>query len=170
MKETDESIQEKQNYLRTEIKNKDYNVENFSEFMRNVKENWDDLNNWSFEELQKVVEDFKKQEDNNKKNQLEVGIENIRNSYHLPKEEEKILSNVPEYSYNLNKNNPYENILDNKEVVKNDNDNFGFELIGEEHIPSKIESVFDVKDIITCKKQTENSLSKLDEINIDIYE
>lgn len=170
MKETDENIQEKQNYLRTEIKNKDYNVENFSEFMRNVKENWDDLNNWSFEELQKVVEDFKKQEDNNKKNQLEVGIENIRNSYHLPKEEEKILSNVPEYSYNLNKNNPYENILDNKEVVKNDNDNFGFELIGEEHIPSKIESVFDVKDIITCKKQTENSLSKLDEINIDIYE
>ena len=45
----------KQEYLTTEIQKRGYNVQNFIEFMNSKRENGTDIDNWTFDELQKVT-------------------------------------------------------------------------------------------------------------------
>lgn len=85
--EIDTNLEEKQKYLREEIIDKKYDVEEFSEFMNQYKENGLDLKNWTFSELKEAVKIFIKgrkepnKEDEQKK--IEKGIKNIRKSYNL---------------------------------------------------------------------------------------
>ena len=57
-----ESLEQKQQYLRSEIIDQGFNPTDFSNFMGNIRgENGLDLDTWSFEDLQTVVEQFKSQ-------------------------------------------------------------------------------------------------------------
>ena len=66
----------KQELLKEEIIANNYDGQKFLEYCINLKENGDDMNNWTYEELKLVVENFKadsnlkeekKKEKNNKK-------------------------------------------------------------------------------------------------------
>ena len=57
-----ENIEEKQLFLRNEIIAQGYNPEAFSNYMGSLRgENALDLETWSFQDLQRVVNDFKSQ-------------------------------------------------------------------------------------------------------------
>ena len=80
MEETND-LEQKQQYLREEILDKSYNVEDFSDYMTKYKENGLDLKNWEFIELKEVVKEFKKKVKEDEANIIEKGVENIRQSY-----------------------------------------------------------------------------------------
>ena len=68
-----ESIEEKQLFLRNEIIDQGYNPEVFSNYMGSLRgENGLDLETWSFEDLQRVVNDFKSQMAQHQQNQAEI--------------------------------------------------------------------------------------------------
>ena len=58
--EADEVIQAKQNLLQSEIIDKNYDKTAFINFCLSKKENGDDLNNWTLEELTEIVTEFVK--------------------------------------------------------------------------------------------------------------
>ena len=58
MEENMEEIQAKQTLLQTEIIDKNYDKTAFINFCLSKKENGDDLNNWSLEELKQIVTEF----------------------------------------------------------------------------------------------------------------
>ncbi len=95
----EENIQDqlslKQELLKNEIIAKNYDGQKFLEYCINLKENGDDMNNWTYEELKLVVENFKAdydlkkekskeqinkeitQENNNKKNDDDIETEKL---------------------------------------------------------------------------------------------
>jgi hypothetical protein len=71
------NIEYKQNYLRTEIIEQQYDPEEFSKFLSEEKEDIGlDLNNWTFEELKNVVSKFKTMKENLKMNDFNQKDEN----------------------------------------------------------------------------------------------
>ena len=81
MSEEDLSIEEKQNYLRENILEKNYDTNSFIEFLKEKKEDGDDIQNWSFPDLKQVVKEFISLQDNNNTNnnnddQINNNIEN----------------------------------------------------------------------------------------------
>ena len=58
MEGTDQEIQAKQKLLQTEIIEKNLDKGSFINFCLSKKENGDDLNNWTFAELQEIVKEF----------------------------------------------------------------------------------------------------------------
>ena len=98
MKENNSDLEEKQNYLIQEIKDKNYDTEKFSEYIDNLKENGTDLNNWTLDELKKVVLTFKNKVNSNQLNNeenIEKEVENVRNSFVLigAEKNKKLLNN-----------------------------------------------------------------------------
>lgn len=189
MKEQNDEIQEKQNYLINEIMNQNYNTEKFSDYIASLKENGTDLNNWTLEELKQIVLSFKNQENSgevsNEEN-LEKEVANIRNSYILSnqnKENNKnqnFLNNIP---FN-NKNNPYDNIFNEKDNEKfmnaenimsdlskeenNKKENNISSEIGDFEIIDPSDFIDSSKDKIICIKQEENSLSNYNNLTVSI--
>ena len=66
----EENLEQKKQYLTTEIINKNYNVNDFINYCQKKKENGDDLINWTLEELKQCVSDF--QVEQQKKNNSET--------------------------------------------------------------------------------------------------
>ena len=58
MEENTEEIQAKQTLLQTEIIDKNYDKTAFINFCLSKKENGDDLNNWTLDELKEIVSEF----------------------------------------------------------------------------------------------------------------
>ena len=58
MEENMEEIQAKQTLLQTEIIDKNYDKTAFINFCLSKKENGDDLNNWTLDELRQIVSEF----------------------------------------------------------------------------------------------------------------
>jgi hypothetical protein len=120
-------MEQKQKYLREEILEKSYDIDEFTDFMSNYKENGTDIQNWEFIELKKAVKSFKNQVNENK---IEKGVEKIRESYKFS-EEQKNIKNSDEFidiqliniNNNINNDNCVNNILNdylkNKENEKN---------------------------------------------------
>ena len=178
MKENNSEIEEKQNYLIQEIKDKNYDTEKFSEYIDNLKENGTDLNNWTLDELKKVVSTFKNKVNSNQLNNeenIEKEVENVRNSFVLVgAEQNKKLNN----KFN---ENPYDKIFNDKEsdfknvknvmsdLSKEDNSNknkiAGFE---DYEIIDSSEFIDSSTDKLVCIKQKENSLSKLDNLFVEV--
>ena len=106
MSEEDISIEEKQNYLRENILEKNYDTNSFIEFLKEKKEGGDDIQNWSFPDLKQVVREFISLQDNNNTNnnnddQINNNIENenenaekIENVEKTEEKEEKIEEKV----------------------------------------------------------------------------
>lgn len=132
----EEEIEIKQNYLRTEIIDKGYDPELFSEFMSKVKgEEEIELESWTQKEIEEVVQRFQKlqsekkeekqikktnffAEDNSQTNQNNE-IENTNNTIETNNnQEEKVTSNLyEESSKNINSvipNNSSSNITEFK--------------------------------------------------------
>ena len=72
----------KQELLKREIIDKNFDKERFLDYCMSVKENGDDLHNWTFEELNQVILDFVKKiyeeknvNENNQKKPEEIKIE-----------------------------------------------------------------------------------------------
>ena len=68
MEENMEEIQAKQTLLQTEIIEKNYDKTAFINFCLSKKENGDDLNNWSLDELKQIVEEFVSTQNNEGQN------------------------------------------------------------------------------------------------------
>ena len=181
MKENNNDIEEKQKYLVEEIMNKNYDAEKFSEYISNLKENGTDLNNWTFDELKDVVSSFKNQVNSNQLNNeenIEKGVENVRNSFILVgKEQNMNLNNT----FNNIKENPYDKIFNDKETdfknVKNtmsdlsdDEKSKKIKLPGFEdyEIMDSSDFIDSSTDKLMCIKQKENSLSKYSNLYVDI--
>ena len=58
MTDEDKEIKSKQELLQKEILDKNYDQQTFINFCLSKKENGDDLNSWSLEELTIIVEEF----------------------------------------------------------------------------------------------------------------
>ena len=58
MEGQDEELHLKQSYLKSEIIDKNIDQEKFLDYCMKIKENGDDINNWTFDELKKCVADF----------------------------------------------------------------------------------------------------------------
>ena len=169
--------EEKQNYLIQEIKDKNYDTEKFSEYIDNLKENGTDLNNWTLDELKKVVSTFKNKVNSNQLNNeenIEKEVENVRNSFVLVgAEQNKKLNN------NFNEN-PYDKIFNDKENDFKNVKNTLSDLTNEDKNKIKIEGFEDYEiidssefidsssDKLICIKQKENSLSKLDNLHVEV--
>ena len=78
----------KQELLKSEILAKNYDGNKFLQFCLNIKENGDDMNNWTYEELKKCVDDFiESQKPKPKENQPE-------NNKNIEKKEEEKKNNT----------------------------------------------------------------------------
>lgn len=178
MEDQSKEIEEKQQFLKGEILNQGYNAEKFSEYISNLKENGTDLNNWTLEELQNIVVSFKNQENSGEINSEEIiekEVENVKNSFILSKSD---VNN----SVNNNHNNPYDKIFDEKEEIFKGVENIMSDLnkeedkkknqlwseMGDFEIIDASEFVDSSKDIIKCEKSKENSLTKYDNLTVNI--
>ena len=63
-----DDLKQKKQYLTEEIINKGYNPNDFINLCQSKKENGDDLENWTFEELRQCVEEFQNQHQKNNEN------------------------------------------------------------------------------------------------------
>ena len=81
MTDEDKEIKSKQELLQKEILDKNYDQQTFINFCLSKKENGDDLNSWSLEELTIIVEEFistqKKNENNKEVEANEVGKDTV---------------------------------------------------------------------------------------------
>ena len=82
----EEEIKRKQEFLRKEILDKDYDQSAFVEFCVSIKEKGDDLVSWTFEELESIVSQF---QDKNRKNKPCLEDVNIDNMGNIEKIEER---------------------------------------------------------------------------------
>ena len=104
-------LEQKQQYLRDEILDKSYDIDEFSEFMSKYKENGTDLKNWEFSELKEVVKNFKNRAKEDESQKIERGVENIRQSFRFDNTEN-------------DKENSEENLdIDLKTINNNENNN-----------------------------------------------
>ena len=78
--EGDEEIQAKQTLLQTEIIEKNYDKTAFINFCLSKKENGDDLNNWTLDELTQIVHEFVSTQNQTTKGQTELKIEETHQS------------------------------------------------------------------------------------------
>lgn len=79
MEENMEEIQAKQTLLQTEIIEKNYDKTAFINFCLSKKENGDDLNNWSLDELKQIVEEFvnTQNESQNAQNEPQIQVQEL---------------------------------------------------------------------------------------------
>jgi hypothetical protein len=145
----------KQELLKSEIVAKNYDGNKFLQFCLNKKENGDDMNNWTYDELKQCVDDFiesQKQKDKNKENQND---ENNKEKEEEKKENKIIQEEKVDIEHN-------EYIVIKHEEEKKDND-FCLNKIHE--IPTKLleKSILSNKEIkVTIKnpKTNEKRLSQ----------
>ena len=101
-----DQLQLKQNLLQTEILEKNYDQMEFLNFCTSQKENGDDLNNWSFDELKTCVTNFqenmKKKESETKKSSLNFFLSNAKQNVQPQIQPQQINQNI--YT-----NQPYQN-------------------------------------------------------------
>ena len=88
MAEEDPSTEEKQNFLRENILEKNYDTNSFIAFLREKKEGGDDIQNWSLHDLQVVVNEFIILQDNNNNNNQINDNEQMNNNNEIENQKE----------------------------------------------------------------------------------
>ena len=142
MSDNDENIQDqlylKQELLKAEIIAKEYDGQKFLEYCINLKENGDDMNNWTYDELKSVVENFisdcnKESEKKEKQKNKETKEENKKEKEKEKKKKEINEENIDtekldetkpkkEEKKNINKNSQKQEEI-SKQNIKESNDN-----------------------------------------------
>ena len=128
--ESEENFRQKQSLLQKEIIDKNYDKTSFINYCLSKKENGDDLNNWTLEELTEVVKEFaKNQKDNqpqeNNQKEEEINQENVEKIEKFNAEEhknfkEKVITCRKLEKTQLNNNENRKKIIENKsgEILK----------------------------------------------------
>ena len=151
--EIQSNINQKQQYLRDEIMNKNYDIDEFSEFMSQYKENGLDLINWTFDELKDAVYKFKNKNKIKSREEeeqiIEKGVENVRQSY---------IFNQIEYP-NLDIDNKDENSINNNNI----NINYDYNMINYNNLQNTNSIIFNGKKEINKKElNKEEKLPNID--------
>lgn len=136
MSEQNENIQDqlhlKQELLKAEIIAKNYEGQKFLEYCINLKENGDDMNNWTYEELKSVVENFKadydskkeqnKEQNNKAENKEKIDNDNIETEQlddnNIKKDEENPKKDSEAKEENNNTNNETNSDKKNKDLFE----------------------------------------------------
>ena len=132
-----EDLEQKHQYLLSEIINKNYDSNNFINYCLKKKENGDDLSNWTLEELKQCVSEFQlDQENKNISNQNKSSMKNF------------LFSNNNSKLNNLN--NPTPNYLQSiNENIQNSNFGSQNDFYSQNENTSNIQPVY--KKDIECK-------------------
>ena len=118
----------KQNLLQTEILEKQYDQNDFLNYCTSQKENGDDLNNWTYEQLKECVTNFqesvKKKESESKKSSLNFFLSTAKQN--IPQSQPQInnINNIPNQIQNQNiyyNNQPYQNYPPYQQQMQNQN-------------------------------------------------
>ena len=145
-----EDIETKQDYLRSQILDKGYNAEKFSEYLTEIAgDKGLDLENWTLEELSQVVYTF---QSNNEIENPEQVQENVK----IPKEEQ-------EKNENMNINKEIKEIKKEKGDISDD-----FEIISKDEAMKQSNKKEENLDIIVCKKQERNTFTELPDLKVTI--
>ena len=146
-----EDIETKQEYLRSQILEKGYNAEKFSEYMNEMSNGKGlDLDKWTLDELSQIVFDF---QSNNE-------VENNEN----PPESNKEQNEAPK-NQSIQEKVPISNI-EKKDLGNVTED---FEIINKEDMkPSKNNKSDERLDIIICKKQERNAFTEQPDLRVTI--
>ena len=173
----------KQELLKNEIIAKNYDGQKFLEYCINLKENGDDMNNWTYEELKLVVENFKAdydlkkekskeqinkeitQENNNKKNDDDIETEKLDDMDMIKTENE----NTKKDSDTKDENNNISNkeISDNKSIkdkLESKINEFPFKLLEKSILNDK-----EIKVTIKNPKTNEKTLLSLAYVTYEVY-
>ena len=120
MENKDDELHLKQNYLKHEILDKDIDQNKFLDYCISIKENGDDINSWTFDELKECVANFNKlleQESQKKEEQksaqlnsflsntnmnININMDNNINTNSQPQNQNQ--SNLKNIAYNISKN------------------------------------------------------------------
>lgn len=184
MKEDKEELERKQSYLREQILDQNYNVENFNEYISNLKENGNNLMNWTMNELVEIVNNFKKKESNSKKdaqdNSKNVDKEKSdtdedKSSSDIENEEkeEKEFGDMNNIELNLENNffNLPKAIFESFKKIDNIYSDLKLDDEKEynDFLIMQDEDFVDTSpDIIKCIKQTKNALSNHKNLNVEV--
>ena len=145
-----EDIETKQDYLRSQILDKGYNAEKFSEYLTEIAgDKGLDLENWTLEELSQVVYTF--QSNNEIENPKQIQ-ENVK----IPKEEQ-------EKNENMNINKEIKEIKKEKGDISDD-----FEIISKDEAMKATNKKDENLDIIVCRKQERNTFTELPDLKVTI--
>ena len=145
-----EDIETKQDYLRSQILDKGYNAEKFSEYLTEIAgDKGLDLENWTLEELSQVVYTF---QSNNEIENPEQVQENVK----IPKEEQ-------EKNENMNINKEIKEIKKEKGDISDD-----FEIISKDEAMKATNKKDENLDIIVCRKQERNTFTELPDLKVII--
>ena len=145
-----EDIETKQDYLRSQILDKGYNAEKFSEYLTEIAgDKGLDLENWTLEELSQVVYTF---QSNNEIENPEQVQENVK----IPKEEQ-------EKNENMNINKEIKEIKKEKGDISDD-----FEIISKDEAMKTTNKKDENLDIIVCRKQERNTFTELPDLKVTI--
>ena len=107
----EENLEQKKQYLTTEIINKNYNVNDFINYCQKKKENGDDLINWTLEELKQCVSDF--QVDQQKKNNSETKNKSSMKNFLFSNNNAENNNNINNNINNINSQNYIQSINEN---------------------------------------------------------
>lgn len=171
--------QQKQIYLRENILDKGYDGEEFAAFLTSKKgdngEEEVDLENWTLDELKKVVQEFIISQTQKNNNQ----IKNFQNNYNLYPNmiNNMILNNNINININ-NEGNDFENLQEQKQSMPlnfpmfNNSNNSNNNLISTNNSSSNIKNdIYGITDNenINCLIQEKSDLSKYQNIKIEIF-
>ena len=173
----------KQELLKNEIIAKNYDGQKFLEYCINLKENGDDMNNWTYEELKLVVENFKAdydlkkekskeqinkeitQENNNKKNDDDIETEKL-DDMDMIKTENENTKKDSETKYE-NNNTSNKEISDNKNIkdkLESKINEFPCKLLEKSILNDK-----EIKVTIKNPKTNEKTLLSLAYVTYEVY-
>ena len=107
----EENLEQKKQYLTTEIINKNYNVNDFINYCQKKKENGDDLINWTLEELKQCVSDF--QVEQQKKNNSETKNKSSMKNFLFSNNNAENNNNINNNINNINSQNYIQSINEN---------------------------------------------------------
>ena len=139
----EENIQDqlslKQELLKNEIIAKNYDGQKFLEYCINLKENGDDMNNWTYEELKLVVENFKADYDHKKEKSKEQTNKEITHENSDKKNNDDDIETEKLDDIDINKTDNENNKKDSE--TKEENNNIpSKEISNDKTIKDKLES------------------------------
>ena len=139
----EENIQDqlslKQELLKNEIIAKNYDGQKFLEYCINLKENGDDMNNWTYEELKLVVENFKADYDHKKEKSKEQTNKEITNDISDKKNNDDDIETEKLDDIDINKTDNENNKKDSE--TKEENNNIpSKEISNDKTLKDKLES------------------------------
>ena len=139
----EENIQDqlslKQELLKNEIIAKNYDGQKFLEYCINLKENGDDMNNWTYEELKLVVENFKADYDHKKEKSKEQTNKEITHENNDKKINEDDIETEKLDDIDINKTD-YENNKKDSETKEENNNIPSKEISNDKTLKDKLES------------------------------